>query len=67
MDGKVISENMRRIAKAAGLSLADVAELSGVHEVTLSRWQSGCRPHRSSVLAVAWALSVKPEELMKGA
>jgi transcriptional regulator with XRE-family HTH domain len=58
-------ETLKRARKARGLSLADVAERSGLHAQAVARAErAGIDPRVSTALAIAKALAVPICELL---
>lgn len=63
MDGT----NIARLRKAAGITQEDLAELLGVHIVTLNRWERGHFEPKGSILTkIAEVLKTTEAELLHG-
>lgn len=59
--------NLIHLRKMRGLSQAKLAELIGVEQPTIQRWESGKRvPDLDNLMALAAALGVKPGSLLEG-
>jgi transcriptional regulator with XRE-family HTH domain len=59
-----IVDSIKRVRKARGMSLRQVAEASGLHRVAVARAErTGYDPRSSSVAAIAKALGVPVCEL----
>ena len=59
-------KNLERLRKAAGLTQAQLAELVGVDQATVSRWESGERwPMITIAFDVANALHCTIDDLLK--
>lgn len=57
-------KNLARIRRDRGLSQQQLADMAGVHQATISKLESGnLNPTLESIIAVAKALSVEPQEL----
>jgi transcriptional regulator with XRE-family HTH domain len=58
--------NLERLRKAAGLTQAQLAEMVGVDQATVSRWEQGERsPMIATAFAVANALHCTIDDLLK--
>ena len=61
----MFGDELKRRREAAGLSQRELAERSGVHEISISRWETGAqtRPLLDSVAKLARALACRIEDL----
>lgn len=57
---------LKRLAKERGLSNKALAEQTGAHIVTVSRWMGGQEPKGATLLKLAAVLGVTPDYLLKG-
>jgi transcriptional regulator with XRE-family HTH domain len=58
--------SLRSVRKARGMSLDQLSALSEIHKSTISRLENGLtHAEPRTVRDLAWALRVKPEELMQ--
>lgn len=57
---------LKRLARERGLSNKALADLTGAHIVTVSRWMGGQEPKGAALLALAKLLDVTPDYLLKG-
>jgi transcriptional regulator with XRE-family HTH domain len=58
-------KRLRKMREDSGLTLAQLAQMSGLHPQTLVKFERGERePQWSSVIALARALGVGPEEFL---
>lgn len=62
----MFSDELRRRREAAGLSQAELAARSGVHAISISRWETGAqrRVLLDSVAKLARALGCQVEDLL---
>lgn len=47
---KVLASNLRKAREAKGLTLKDVVKATGYTEVSISRWETGTRIPKATVL-----------------
>ena len=47
---KVLASNLRKVREAKGLTLKDVVKATGYTEVSISRWETGTRIPKATVL-----------------
>lgn len=59
-------KRLKRLAKEMGLSNKALAQETGAHEVTVSRWMGGQEPKGATLLSLAAVLKVTPDYLLKG-
>lgn len=57
-------KRLKRLAKERGLSNIDLAEKTGAHIVTVSRWMGGQAPKGESLVILADVLDVPPKYLL---
>lgn len=61
----VIGANIRNLRRQRGMTQAVLADNVGVNRLTISRYEKGVlRPSEKALNKIAWALDVKPIELM---
>lgn len=64
---KRFGRNVRKARKAAGMSLEDLADASGLHFTAVSRLERAERePRLQTIVVIAAALKVNPGELFDG-
>ena len=57
---------VKRYRKLQGLSQKELADLAGVKQSQISRWESGSTPNRESLGKLSAVLSCAPEDLVPG-
>ena len=67
MDPKKIGLRIRELRIKAGMSQSALGEMSGVGQDQISRYEAGRRPMPESLFAIADALQVTVDELLKPA
>lgn len=59
-------DRLKRLVKLRGLNNGDIAQGTGVHIVTVSRWMAGQKPKGEALLDLARLLQISPDILLKG-
>ena len=69
MDNKEFTERLKALRKKAGITQPELANLIGVHETTIRRWEAGNNGrglNMDELKKIAQALNVSEDELLNG-
>ena len=67
MDKSSFAERLKELRKKAGLTQEQLAEIIGIHEATIRRWELSQRqPRMDEIKKLAQALNVTDDELLNG-